>query len=83
MVYRDIAGETILVPIRRSLADLDSIYTLNETAARVWQLLDGQRPLQAVRDLIADEYEVKPSQVETDLAELVEDLVSLGAIRAV
>ena len=41
MVFRDIEGEMILVPIRRRTADLESIYTLNETGARIWELLDG------------------------------------------
>ena len=33
MVSREIAGEVILVPIRRNVGDLESVYTLNETAA--------------------------------------------------
>ena len=43
IVDRNIAGEVILVPIRNNVGDLESIYTLNETAARIWELLDGVR----------------------------------------
>ena len=42
MVFRHIGDEMILVPLRQT-ANLESIFTLNETGARVWQLLDGQR----------------------------------------
>jgi hypothetical protein len=41
-VTRDIAGETIIVPVRDGVGDLNSIYTLNELGTRVWQLVDGQ-----------------------------------------
>ena len=45
IVSREIAGEVILVPIRNNVGDLESIYTLNETAARIWALLDGDHTL--------------------------------------
>ena len=60
MVFRDIEGEMILVPIRRRTADLESIYTLNETGSRIWELIDGQHTLREIRDVIAQEYEVTP-----------------------
>ena len=37
IVSRKIAGEVILVPIRKNVGDLESIYTLNEVAARIWE----------------------------------------------
>ena len=42
---RQIAGEYILVPIRQSAGEVESIYTLNEVGTRIWELLDGQRSL--------------------------------------
>jgi hypothetical protein len=50
IVHRNIAGETILVPIRSHVADLESIYTLDEVAARIWELIDGQRKVGEIRD---------------------------------
>ena len=50
-VQRSVAGECLLVPIRRRLTDTNSIYVLNETGAEVWQRLDGTR---SVRDIAAD-----------------------------
>jgi hypothetical protein len=43
MVFRQIAGEAILVPICTRVEEADSIYTLNEVAARIWELVDGSR----------------------------------------
>ncbi len=80
IVSRDIAGETILVPIRQSVGDLESIYTLNETAAFAWELLDGQRSVQAIRDQIVAEFEVGADEAGQDLLELLAQLESFGAV---
>jgi hypothetical protein len=81
IVDREIAGEVILVPIRDNVGDLESIYTLNETAARIWALLDGERTLAEVRDTIVAEFEVEPADAEADLLELVGQLAAADAVR--
>jgi hypothetical protein len=83
IVSREIAGETILVPIRQNVGDLESIYTLNETAACAWALIDGQRPVQAIRDGIVVEFEVGVEEAEQDLLELLAQLESFGAVERV
>ena len=83
MVWRKISDEVMLVPIRSHVDEMESVYTLNETAALVWSLLDGQRSLAEVRDAVLDQYEVEPQQVEQDLLELVEQWLEIQAIQAV
>lgn len=83
IVFRAIEGEMILVPIRRRTANLESIYTLNETAGRIWELIDGQRTLGEIRDTIAQEYDVPPEEAETDLTELVAYLEQIQAVEKV
>ncbi len=83
IVSREIAGETILVPIRQNVGDLESIYTLNETAARAWELIDGQRRVQVIRDQIVAEFEVGTEEAEQDLIELLAQLESFGAVERV
>ena len=83
MVSREIAGEAILVPIRQNVGDLESIYTLNETAARAWELMDGQNTLGDIRDVIVAEFEVEEEQAEEDLIELMSDLESIDAIEVI
>jgi hypothetical protein len=79
-VYREVAGETVLVPIRASTADLDNLYVLNEVGARIWEQLDGESSLETILGTIRTEYEVARDTAEQDLAEFVESLDSLGAI---
>ena len=80
---RQIAGEFILVPIRQSAGEVESIYTLNEVGTRIWELLDGQRSLLQIRDLLVDEFEVSPEEAETDLLEFMQGLESVGAVQEV
>ena len=80
---RQIAGEYILVPIRQSAGEVESIYTLNEVGTRIWELLDGQRSLLQVRDLLVAEFEVRPEETKTDLLEFIEGLESVGAVQKV
>lgn len=83
IVHRNIAGEAILVPIRQNVADLESIYTLDEVAARIWELIDGQRRVEEIRDAIVEEYEVSPDVAEADLVEFVQQLEEIGGVRRV
>jgi hypothetical protein len=80
IISRNIAGEAVLVPLRRNAADLDNIYALNETAALVWETLDGSHTLRQVLARIVSEFEVEEPQAETDLLRLIVNLTSLGAI---
>ena len=83
IVHRKIAEECILVPISSKTEDLDSIYTLNEVGARVWELLDGERSLIQIIECIVDEFEVSPDNAETDVLKFVHNLEQVGAVRVV
>ena len=81
IVHRNIAGEVILVPIRQHVADLESIYTLDEVGARIWELIDGQRRVEEIRDAIVEEYEVSADVAEADLIEFIQQLEEIGGVR--
>lgn len=83
LVARNIAGEVILVPIRQNAGDLDSVYTLNETASFVWERLDGQRTLREIKRELLDAFEVDEPDAERDLIELLEQLTGIGVVEAV
>ncbi|MGZ6248231.1 MAG: PqqD family protein, partial [Syntrophales bacterium] len=44
-VFRKIGDEYILVPIAASVADVESIFNLNETGAAIWDRIDGKKTL--------------------------------------
>lgn len=83
IVSRNIAGEVILVPIAKSADELESIYTLNETASTVWDALDGQRTLADLAELVVAEYDVAADVALQDLVELMEQLQQIRAVEVV
>jgi hypothetical protein len=83
VVSREIGGEQILVPIRKRTVDMAALYVLNETGARIWNLLDGQRSLADVRDLLIQEYNVEPEAAEGDLLEIVGQLREIGVLKPI
>ena len=80
IVFRKIADEFILVPIRQNVGDLESISTLNEVAARIWELIDGKMKAREIKDKIVEEFEVTPQQAEKDLIEYLHQLKEIEAI---
>ncbi|MGD8625017.1 MAG: PqqD family protein [Anaerolineae bacterium] len=82
IVYREIAGEAVLVPIRRNVADMAKIYSLDPVAADIWKLIDGQRTLGDIRDALLAEYDVASEVLDADLDEFVAKLLSIGALKA-
>jgi hypothetical protein len=81
IIFRTIAGEYILVPIRQKAVDLKSIFTLNEVAAFIWELIDNKAGISLIKEKLAEEFEVEATQAEADIAALVSQLESLGFIR--
>ena len=80
IIARAIAGELILVPIRKQVGEMESIYTLNETGARIWEWIDGRRTLNDLLELVLAEFEVEPLQAEADLLELFQALDQRHAV---
>jgi len=81
IVSRKIADEFILVPIRQNVGDLESISTLNEVAARIWELIDGKMKVREIKDKIIEEFEVTPQQAEKDLVEYIKQLEKIEAVK--
>jgi len=83
IVSRKIADECILVPIKQSASEVDSIYTVNEVGSRIWELIDGEKSLSEISDVIIDEFEVSNEEAEKDLIEFLQQLEQVGAVMEV
>jgi hypothetical protein len=82
-VFRRIEDETILVPIQDNVGDMGSIYSLNELGAFIWEQLDGERRLDAIKKSILHEFDVSANQAEEDINEFITDLIDIDAVNLV
>lgn len=82
LVTRYIAGEAIIVPVKEGVGDLGSIYTLNETGARIWELIDGETPAPQIAAVLSAEYEVGEEEAGKDVADFLSQLHEARLLQA-
>ena len=80
---RNVGTESILVPIRNNVGNLDFVYTLSAVAARIWSLLDGVQTADQIIDTICAEYDVDRDTARADFAALAADLAEVSLITKV
>lgn len=80
MVFRKVAEEFILVPIRNNAGDLGSIYTLNPVGARIWELIDGRKRVREITEALVEEFEVEEEEAEADAAQFLQQLEQIEAV---
>jgi hypothetical protein len=77
LVTRVIAGETVVVPVRGHLAQLQNLYVLTPVGSHVWALMDGTLDLAGLHASILDAYDVGADQARADLLDFLRSM--LGA----
>ena len=48
IVTRKTGNEYVLVPITNNIADMNSVYTLNDTGAFIWEQINGKRNIEEI-----------------------------------
>jgi hypothetical protein len=79
-VARSIAGETILVPVRSRIGDLESIYNLNEVGSFIWKALDTTASLRDIAQAVSVEFDVSVETAIDDTREFLAILESAGLV---
>ena len=74
VVFRRIDDECLLIPITDNIADMDSLYRLNETGAFIWELIDGKRDIKDITARMAEEFEVDLAEAEKDIMMFLEQV---------
>lgn len=80
IISRKVAGETILVPIRGRLADMQNIFTLNTVGAYIWDQLDGTKSLAQILESLLDHFEVPRQEAEKDILEFISQTADTGLL---
>ncbi|HUV01493.1 MAG TPA: PqqD family protein [Bacteroidales bacterium] len=74
IVTRKTGNEYVLVPIANNIADMNSIYTLNETGAFIWDLIDGKRSVEEIINALTDEYDTDFETAKSDMFSFMNNL---------
>lgn len=74
VVTRKTGNEYVLVPVTNNIADMDSVYTLNETGAFIWELIDGKRSVGVIIELLINEYDTDYETARSDIFSFMQSL---------
>ncbi len=72
VVTRKTGSEYVLVPIANNIADMNSVYTLNETGAFIWDQIDGKRDLNEIILKLTGEYEIDEPTAREDVLNFID-----------
>lgn len=74
-IWRDIGGEVVILDEEGTQACF-----LNETAALIWTLADGTRPVEEIAELLCDRFEVSFEEAVSDVQEFDDQLEKAGLV---
>ena len=80
LIKRQIAGDTILVPVGKTVYDSNGLFVLNELGDFIWDLLPRVNSEEEICDAVLAEYEVSPHEAAKDVAEFMDKLRKLDII---
>ncbi len=80
LIKREIAGDTILVPVGKTVYDSNGLFVLNELGTFIWEILPKMETEAEICEAILAEYEVSPEEATRDVVEFVQTLKELGVL---
>ena len=80
VVHRRVAGESILVPIRGNVADMQCLYALDAVGECVWEHLDGTRSVADLAACVTARFDVDPDRALADLQPFLAELLEQGLV---
>jgi 5'(3')-deoxyribonucleotidase len=67
-------NEYVLVPVANNIADMNSVYTLNETGAFIWEHINGENCVEDIINEMTQEYDVDFTTASNDVFSFIEDM---------
>lgn len=80
LIKRDIAGDTVLVPVGKTVFDSNGLFVLNELGAFIWDLLPKVENAEEICAAILKEYDVPLGVAAQDVAEFLRKLEAMNII---
>jgi hypothetical protein len=81
VVTRKTGNEYVLVPVTDNIADMDSVYTLNETGAFIWEQINGKRSVEEIIKEMTEEYDIDNDTATKDVLEFISKMNDYLIIR--
>ena len=77
LIKRQVAGDTILVPVGQSVYSSNGLFILNEVGAFIWDLLPEAETSEQLCRAVLDAYDIDEKSAMEDVAEFLDMLRKL------
>lgn len=71
---RKVGDETVLVPLKGNVADLNEMFTLNEVGSFIWENLSADASIEGLTRLVTQEFDVDRHMAEADIRLFLQSL---------
>lgn len=80
LVSRQLGDETLVVPIRGGVGDLNAIFSFNALGSDLWKLMAEGISGRQMADWVVAQYDVSREQAEADIAAFLSELSAAGLV---
>lgn len=80
LIKRQIAGDTVLVPVGKTVLEANGLFVLNEVGAFLWDKLPAAENEADLLQAVLEEYEVEPSAAQKDIRAFLDTLRQMGIL---
>jgi len=77
-MFQEVGGEAVLLSLSS-----EAYFGLDPVGTRVWVLLSETGSLRETFEVLCNEYDVSPEQLEADLLDLIEKLVEVELVQVI
>lgn len=76
-VSRKVGNEMVLVPLVSNVAQMDTLFNLNETAGFLWENLDENSSVEQLKNQLLENFEVDDATAEKDVKDFLDRIQKL------
>ena len=80
LIKRDIAGDTVLVPVGKTVYESNGLFILNELGSFLWDLLPEAENEDGLVAAVLREYNVDEATARQDIAEFLDKLRQMNIL---
>lgn len=80
LMKREVAGESFLIPLGKTVYDANGLFVLTEVGAFLWDLLPEAQAEEALLQAVLAEYEVSPEEARADITAFLDKLRAMGIL---
>lgn len=80
LIKRDIAGDTILVPVGKTVYDSKGLFVMNEIASFIWDKLPDAKGEEDIVNALLEAYEVTREEAFADTVDFLKQLREMNII---